>query len=130
MVLSRIAVVSASFFVQPGGEVWALTRACEIQDIAREMTQRICRENGIPVKEMGFTLTEAYGAEEAFCTGNFSSHIHVVSVDSRKIRQRSEEGPGSVTRKIAELYKKYLQRDVGRTRAETLREVELVKAQL
>ncbi|CZR66614.1 related to D-alanine aminotransferase [Phialocephala subalpina] len=118
------------FIVRPGGEVWAPTRAYQMQGITREMTLRICRENGIPVRETDFTLTETYGAEEAFCTGTFPSHICVVSVDGRKIGERSDEGPGPVMRKIAELYKKYVERDVGRSRDEILQEVEPAKTKL
>ncbi|TVY30252.1 putative branched-chain-amino-acid aminotransferase [Lachnellula hyalina] len=118
------------FIVRPGGEVWAPTRAYQMQGITREKTLAICRENGIPVRECDFTLTETYGADEAFCTGTFPSHICVVSVDGRKIGERDEEGPGPVTRSIAELYKNYVEQDVGRTRETIMAEVAPLSAKL
>lgn len=118
------------FIVRPGGEVWAPTRAYQMQGNTREVTIRLCRENGIDVRETDFTLTETYGAEEAFCTGTFPSHIHVVSVDGRKIGEREGEARGPVTRKIAELYKASVESDVGREREDILNEVEPLGAKL
>ncbi|KAF3050836.1 hypothetical protein E8E11_007660 [Didymella keratinophila] len=68
---------SVNFFIVRGEEVWAPTKDNQMQGITRQKTIDVCRANGIPVREMDFTLTEVYGADEAFCTGTFPSQIHV-----------------------------------------------------
>jgi branched-chain amino acid aminotransferase len=80
----------------------------------------VCRANGIVVKELDFSLTEVYGADEAFCTGNFPSQIHVTEVDGRKI---GDGNCGAITQKIQELYAEFVRRDVERSREEILADI-------
>ncbi len=46
---------------------------------------RVCRENAIPAFEKSFSLTDVYGADEAFVTGTFAGVAPVVEIDGRKI---------------------------------------------
>ena len=72
------------------------------------------------VKELDFSLTKVYGADEAFCTGTFPSQIHVTEVDGRKI---GHGNCGAITLKIQELYSEFVRRDVERSREEILDDI-------
>lgn len=84
-----------------------------MQGITRQKTIDVCRANGIIVRELDFSLTEVYGADEAFCTGTFPSQIHVTEVDGRHIGDGKR---GILTEKIQQLYAELVKRDVSRTR--------------
>lgn len=62
-----------------------MTDSFHEQGITRKHTLTVARRAGIPVFETDFTLTETYGAVEAFCTGTFPSQLPVVNVDGRVI---------------------------------------------
>lgn len=68
-----------------------------MQGITREKTIDVCSNNGIPIRELDFTLKEVYGADEAFRAGTFPSQIHVTEVDGRQIKDAER---GTVTEKI------------------------------
>lgn len=112
---------SVNFFIVRGAEVWTATKDNQMQGVTRQKTIDVCRSAGIAVRELDFSLTEVYSADEAFCTGTFPSQIHVVKVDGRVI---GDGGRGKVTEKIQQLYMELVKRDVGRTREEIRREVE------
>jgi branched-chain amino acid aminotransferase len=86
-----------------------------MQGITRQKSIDVCRVNGIPIRELDFTLTEAYGADEAFCTGTFPSQIHVRNIDGRQIGN-GERGP--ITERIQQLYTELVVRDTERSREE------------
>jgi len=109
-----------NFFIVRGDEVWAPTKDNQMQGITRQKTIDVCRANGIVVKELDFSLTEVYGADEAFCTGTFPSQIHVTEVDGRKI---GDGNCGAITQKIQELYLEFVRRDVERSREEILADI-------
>ncbi|KAK4945098.1 hypothetical protein LTR10_015523 [Elasticomyces elasticus] len=115
---------SVNFFIVRGTEVWAPTKDNQMQGITRQKTIDVCRANGITVRELDFSLTEVYGADEAFCTGTFPSQIHVVEVDGRQIGDGQR---GAITEKIQQLYQELVKRDVSRTREEIADEVEAVR---
>jgi branched-chain amino acid aminotransferase len=112
---------SVNFFIVRGDEVWAPTKDNQMQGITRQKTLDVCRANGIKVRELDFTLTEVYGADEAFCTGTFPSQIHVTEVDGRIIGN-GKRGP--VTERIQKLYAEMVKADVERPRAEIQAEVD------
>ncbi|KAL1873617.1 hypothetical protein VTK73DRAFT_804 [Phialemonium thermophilum] len=112
---------SVNFFIVRGSEVWAPTKDNQMQGITRQKTIDVCRAHGITVRELDFSLTEVYGADEAFCTGTFPSQIHVVEVDGRRIGD-GKRGP--VTETIQRLYRQMVQRDTSRSRDEIIDEVE------
>ncbi|MES1211104.1 MAG: aminotransferase class IV, partial [Acidobacteriota bacterium] len=62
---------STHFFIVRKGEVWTSTGDYCLHGITRANVLRACREAGIACFEKNFSLTEAYSAEEAFCTGTF-----------------------------------------------------------
>ncbi|KAJ6022232.1 hypothetical protein N7540_007736 [Penicillium herquei] len=118
---------SVNFFIVRNGEVWAPTKNNQMQGITRQKSIDVCRSNGIPIRELDFTLTEVYGADEAFCTGTFPSQIHVSEVDGRQIGDGKR---GAVTERIQQLYAELMKWDTARSRADIKAEVEPIKARL
>lgn len=115
---------SVNFFIIRGNEVWAPTKDNQMQGITRQKTIDVCRANGITVRELDFSLTEVYGADEAFCTGTFPSQLHVVEVDGRQIGDGKR---GVITERIQQLYAELVFQDVSRSREEITAEVEATR---
>jgi branched-chain amino acid aminotransferase len=67
----------------------------------------LASEAGIPTYEKSFSLTDVYGADEAFVTGTFAGVIPVRQVDGR---QFGDERP--VTQQLQHLYRTAVDRDV------------------
>ena len=58
------------------------------------------------VREKRFSLTDVYGAEEAFVTGTFAGLCPVREVDGRIIGEAQDGAlPGPVVRQLTALYK-------------------------
>lgn len=112
---------SVNFFIVRDNEVWVPTKDNQMQGITRQKTMDVCRANGIALRELDFSLTEVYGADEAFCTWTFPSQIHVVEVDGRQIGD-SIKGP--MTHRIQQLYAELVKKDVERSREDIQAEVE------
>jgi branched-chain amino acid aminotransferase len=93
---------STHFFVVRGGEVWTSSGAYCLGGITRETVVRIAREAGIPAVEKQFSLTDVYGADEAFVTGTFAGLVPVREVDGRMIGDPGGDRP--VTARLRELY--------------------------
>ena len=74
---------STHFFIVRRGEVWTSTGNYCLGGITRANVIRLCRTHGIPVFEKDFSLTEAYGAEEAFVTGTFAGVVPACGIDGR-----------------------------------------------
>ena len=102
---------STHFFVVRGGEVWTSTGDYCLAGITRANVLDLCREFGITARERNFSLTEVYGADEAFVTGTFAGLAPVIEVDGRVIGA-GERGP--VTARLQELYRGLLDRDASR----------------
>lgn len=100
---------STHFFIVRKGEVWTSTGDYCLGGITRGNVIRICREQGIPVFEKNFSLTEVYGAEEAFVTGTFAGVVPVHTIDGRRI----SEGRGPLVARLQGLYKALIAKDVG-----------------
>ncbi len=99
---------STHFFIVRKGEVWTSTGDYCLGGITRGNIIRICREEGIPVFEKNFSLTEVYGAEEAFVTGTFAGVVPAHTIDGRKLT----EGRGPMVERLQGLYKKLVERDI------------------
>jgi branched-chain amino acid aminotransferase len=99
---------STHFFIVRKGEVWTSTGDYCLGGITRGNVIRICREEGIPVFEKNFSLTEVYGAEEAFVTGTFAGVVPAHTIDGRKI----SEGRGALVERLQTLYKALVERDI------------------
>jgi branched-chain amino acid aminotransferase len=98
---------STHFFIVRKGEVWTSTGDYCLGGITRANVIRICRENGIPVFEKNFSLTEVHGADEAFCTGTFAGVVPVTEIDGRAITQ----GRGPMVARLQGLYRVLMDRD-------------------
>ena len=76
---------STHFFIVRQGEVWTSTGKYCLGGITRANVIHVCREQDIPVFEKDFSLTDVYGADEAFVTGTFAGVVPVREVDGRTI---------------------------------------------
>jgi branched-chain amino acid aminotransferase len=76
---------STHFFIVRKGEVWTSSGKYCLAGITRSNVIRLCREHGIPVFEKDFSLTDVYGAEEAFVTGTFAGVVPVHEIDGRTL---------------------------------------------
>jgi len=92
---------ATNFFIVRKGAVWTSTGQYCMNGITRGNVIRLSHENGIPVFERDFSLTNVYGADEAFVTGTFGGLTPVAVVDGHRIGDRL---PGPVTRRLIELY--------------------------
>ena len=101
---------STHFFVVRGGEVWTSSGDYCLSGITRATVIEICREAGIPVFEKNFSLTDVYGADEAFVTGTFAGIVPVTEVDGRVFT----EGRGPMVERLQSLYQARLATDVAR----------------
>jgi branched-chain amino acid aminotransferase len=99
---------STHFFIVRKSEVWTSTGDYCLGGITRANVIRLCRENGIPVFERNFSLTDAYGAEEAFVTGTFAGVVPVRMIDGRHI----SDGRGPMAERLQGLYRSLIEADV------------------
>ena len=74
---------STHFFIVRKGEVWTSTGKYCLGGITRANVLRVCREQGVPAYEKDFSLTDVYGADEAFVTGTFAGLVPVREIDGR-----------------------------------------------
>ena len=104
---------STHFFIVRKGELWTSSGRYCLGGITRGLTLEIAREAGIPAIEKDFSLTDVYGADEAFTTGTFAGVAPVGTIDGRVIG--AERGP--MVERLQQLYLKRLEQDVaGRRR--------------
>ncbi len=83
---------STHFFIIRKGEVWTSSGDFCLDGITRRNVINLCKQNDIPVFERNFTLSDVYGADEAFVTGTFAGLTPVLEVDGRLIGE-PEENP-------------------------------------
>ena len=102
---------STHFFIVRDGAVWTSTGDYCLGGITRGNVLRICRENGIAAHERRFSLTDVYGADEAFVTGTFAGLVPVRDVDGRVIGDKDAALPGPVTTRLRTLYKELAARE-------------------
>jgi branched-chain amino acid aminotransferase len=99
---------STHFFIVRKGEVWTSTGDYCLGGITRGNIIALCREAGIAVFEKSFSLTDVYGADEAFVTGTFAGVVPVHTIDGRHIR----DGRGPMVERLQRLYRELVARDV------------------
>jgi len=99
---------STNFFIVRRGAVWTSTGRYCMNGITRANVLALARKDGIPAEERDFSLTEAYGADEAFVTGTFGGLTPVREIDGRGI---GDELPGPVTRRLTALYRALIARE-------------------
>lgn len=78
---------STHFFIVREGEVWTSSGDYCLDGITRRNVINLCKQHQIPVYEKNFSLSDVYGADEAFVTGTFAGLTPVSEVDGRKIGQ-------------------------------------------
>ena len=99
---------STHFFIVRKGEVWTSSGDYCLGGITRSNVIQLCREEGIPVFQKNFSLTDVYGADEAFVTGTFAGVVPVTEVDGRDLT----DGRGPMVERLQQLYKALMDRDV------------------
>ena len=90
---------STHFFIVRKGEVWTSSGKYCLGGITRGLALEVAREAGIPAIEKDFSLTDVYGADEAFVTGTFAGIVPVREIDGRKLTCR-----GPMVERLQKLY--------------------------
>jgi branched-chain amino acid aminotransferase len=98
---------STHFFIVRKGEVWTSSGDYCLDGITRGVVIEMCKEAGIPVFEKNFSLTQVYGADEAFVTGTFAGVAPVSTVDGRLLC----EGRGPMVERLQQLYLEKITRE-------------------
>jgi branched-chain amino acid aminotransferase len=98
---------STHFFIVRDGEVWTSSGKYCLGGITRGLVLEIAREAGIAAVEKDFSLTDVYGADEAFVTGTFAGIVPVREVDGRKL-----DCPGPMVARLRKLYAERMEREV------------------
>jgi branched-chain amino acid aminotransferase len=101
---------STHFFIVRRGEVWTSTGDYCLGGITRGKVLRLCRENAIVSRERNFSLTEVYGADEAFTTGTLAGLVPVSEIDGRTL---PTQGAGEITGRLQELYRAMIREECG-----------------
>ncbi|MFN0264558.1 aminotransferase class IV [Tepidamorphus sp. 3E244] len=112
---------STHFFIVRKGEVWTSTGDYCLGGITRANVIQVAQESGLTVREKRFSLTDVYGAEEAFVTGTFAGLVPVREVDGRTIGKPGEDTvtAGPLTQTLSDAYKALAARSI--TRQDTSR---------
>jgi branched-chain amino acid aminotransferase len=97
---------STHFFIVRKGEVWTSSGKYCLGGITRQLVLEIAREAGVPAIEKDFSLTDVYGADEAFVTGTFAGIVPVREIDGRSLTCR-----GPVVERLQQLYAERVERD-------------------
>lgn len=98
---------STHFFIVRKGAVWTSSGDYCLGGITRSNVIKLCRENDIPVFEKNFSLTDVYGADEAFVTGTFAGVVPAIEVDGRVLTK----GRGPMVERLQNLYKALIESD-------------------
>lgn len=75
-----------------------------LEGITRNAVLKLAREAGIPTQETPLIRHDLYVADEMFLTGTAAEVVPVVSLDGRKI---GDGTPGSITRRLLELFHEF-----------------------
>ena len=98
---------STHFFIIRGGEVWTSSGKYCLGGITRGLALEVARDAGITAVEKDFSLTDVYGADEAFVTGTFAGIVPVREIDGRQFTCR-----GPMVERLQKLYADRVERDV------------------
>jgi len=99
---------STHFFIVRGEEVWTSTGKYCLKGITRGNVLDLAAGEGFGTFQKDFSLTEVYGADEAFVTGTFAGLMPVGTVDGRIIGT-GQRGP--VTERLQGLYADLIERE-------------------
>lgn len=109
---------STHFFIVRDGEVWTSSGRYCLGGITRSLVIECAREAGIPVFEKDFSLTDVYGADEAFVTGTFAGLVPVREVDGRMIENVQGSLPGPMVERLRGLYREKIEAEVAHGRGQ------------
>ena len=98
---------STHFFIVRKGELWTSSGNYCLGGITRSVVLEVARDAGIPAIEKDFSLTDGYGAEEAFVTGTFAGIVPVREIDGRRLTCR-----GPMVERLQRLYAERVDRDI------------------
>ncbi|MFL5903453.1 MAG: aminotransferase class IV [Solirubrobacteraceae bacterium] len=98
---------STHFFIVRKGEVWTSSGKYCLGGITRAVTLEVACEAGMRAIEKDFSLTDVYGADEAFVTGTFAGIVPVREIDGRQLECR-----GPMVERLQQLYAERVERDV------------------
>ena len=99
---------STHFFIVRRGEVWTSTGDYCLGGITRAHVLELCERHGIPACQKNFSLTDVYGADEAFVTGTYAGVVPVREVDGRAIG----EGRGPMVERLQRHYQDLVRTEV------------------
>jgi branched-chain amino acid aminotransferase len=98
---------STHFFIVRGNELWTSSGRYCLHGITRRRVLELAAAAGYTAREKDFSLTEVYGADEAFVTGTFAGLIPATVVDGRTIGS-GDRGP--VTERLQRAYAEDIER--------------------
>ena len=101
---------STHFFIVRDGQVWTSSGDYCLDGITRRNVINLCKENAIDVYERNFSLTDVYGADEAFVTGTFAGVAPAVEIDGRTVGAGK---PGPMVAQLRALYLDRIKRESG-----------------
>jgi len=99
---------STHFFIVRKGEVWTSSGDYCLGGITRGNVIQLCEQNNIPVYQKNFSLTDVYGAEEAFVTGTFAGLAPATEIDGRTIGDGKR---GAIVERLQQLYLSMLEQE-------------------
>ncbi len=107
---------STHFFIVRGGEIWTSTGDFCLGGITRRMIIDVAEKAGLTVLQKNFSLTDVYGADEAFVTGTYAGLTPVKMIDGRKIGwSENLPMPGPMVMHLRSLYQDQVAHDMAHT---------------
>lgn len=100
---------STHFFIVRDGEVWTSTGDYCLDGITRRNVLKLCERHGVTARERNFSLSDVYGADEAFVTGTFAGIAPVGEVDGRLL---GDGGRGSTVEQLQRWYLELIEENV------------------
>jgi branched-chain amino acid aminotransferase len=98
---------STHFFIVRKDEIWTSSGKYCLGGITRGLALEVAREADIDAIEKDFSLTDVYGADEAFVTGTFAGIVPVREIDGRKLECR-----GPMVERLQKLYGERVEREI------------------
>jgi len=98
---------ATNFFIVSKGELFTSTGQYNLNGITSALVVEVARAAGMTVHETAFSLTDVYGADEAFVTGTFGGLTPVHTIDGRMIGDGKQ---GDLTKQLRALYEQELER--------------------
>jgi branched-chain amino acid aminotransferase len=95
-------------FLVAGGRVLTPRVVACPEGITRAAVLELCQAHGVPCEERDLSLTEAYRADEMFCSGTMGELAAVTRVDGRVI---GDGRPGPTTQRLSELFRHMTSRE-------------------